>query len=366
MKSKSMFTTFRHRFTPLVVAATLFSGLLALGCRAQGVAALRDDLRKTLIGSHATAILNAQKTSEMTVGEVIQERVRFTSEPGQDVFVLVHRPKAEGRYPAVIVQHFLGGTKDYPAFSFLYQTMAQRGFVVVAIDGRFRGERQNGTSLEAAMIAALKGGKGNPFLYDTAFDLIRLIDYLQTRPDVDPEKIGMTGFSEGGILTWLTSAADERIRVAVPIIGVTNFGETLSNADLPNAQLRIKLFEPVFKEYAKDLGENEINSKVLKSAWNRLVPGMLDRFDAANVIPQIAPRPLLILSHELDELFPIEGAKQVYNRVRSRYQEVNAVDRVDFRIAPGLTHAPTNVFQLLAEVNAMLDWMDRWLKRPAA
>jgi dienelactone hydrolase len=50
-------------------------------------------------------------------------------------------------------------------------------------------------------------------------DTIRAIDYLQTRPDVDPERIGMMGISMGGMNTWLTAAADPRVKVAVPCIG---------------------------------------------------------------------------------------------------------------------------------------------------
>ena len=111
----------------------------------------------------------------------------------------------------------------------------------------------------------------------------------------------------------------------------------------------------------KDQGEKEITLKLMKTAWEKLVPGMLDKFDAPAVLPLIAPRPMLVLNHELDELFPLEGAKRAAAATRVRYEAANAADHFDFRIAPGLKHAAFN----LGELNGMVTWMERWLKAPA-
>ncbi|MFN3653107.1 MAG: alpha/beta hydrolase family protein [Armatimonadota bacterium] len=344
----------------LVLVTTL---LVAVGCRAQAPAAapaspqaLREEFRKTVLGSRTPTPLNPQTVSQNTLGKVKVEKVRFTPEKGQDAVAVIYRPVAEGKHPTVIVQHFLGGSKDHIAFIPLMNTLAQRGYVVAAIDARYRGERQNGKTLEAAMLEALRGGQERPFLFDTAYDLLRLIDYLETRPDVDPQRIGMTGFSEGGILTWMCAALDDRIRVAVPIIGVTSFAQAFE--DGPSLNEKVRLFEPVLREHARDLGEKEINGKVLRSAWQKLVPGMLDRFDAPNLLPLIAPRPLLILNHEQDELFPVEGARRCFAVCQARYKELKAEGRLELRVAPGLKHAAFN----FGEVTSMMDWMDRWLK----
>ena len=66
-------------------------------------------------------------------------------------------------------------------------------------------------------------GPAHPLYYDTVWDQQRLIDYLQTRDDVDPKRIGMIGFSKGGIETFLCAGSDERIAVAIPCIGVQSF-----------------------------------------------------------------------------------------------------------------------------------------------
>lgn len=321
-------------------------------------ASSREEFRKLVMGGRKANPLNPRPVASTDVGMIRRETVRFTPEEGHDAVAVIYRPKAEGRYPTVIVQHFLGGSKDHIALSPVLYGLATKGFLVAAIDGRYRGERQNGTSLDAAMLQALRTGKGHPFLIDTAYDITRLIDLLVTRPDVDPKRIGMTGISEGGILTWMCAFLDERIQVAVPVIGVTCFGECFSE-DGPDAAARIRLFEPVLREYAKATNQTEINARLLRSAWERLVPGMLDRFDAPHVIPQLAPRPLLVLAHEQDELFPVDGARKVYEAAKVRYQALKAEDRLDFRVAAGLKHSGFNI----QEVTGMMDWMERWLKK---
>ncbi len=78
-------------------------------------------------------------------------------------------------------------------------------------------------------------------------------------------------------------------------------------------------------------------------------------------MPLIAPRPMLIISHERDELFPVEGARKAYTAVQARYRELKAEDRVEHRVSPGLAHSAFS----FPEVTGMIDWMERWLKAPA-
>src|SRR5437764_8305349 len=105
---------------------------------------------------------------------------------------------------------------------------ATRGFLALAIDGRYHGERTK-AGYDNAIFRAYKTGKEHPFYYDTVWDVMRLIDYLETRDDVDPKRIGLIGISKGGIETYLAAAADSRIAVAVPGIGVQSFRWALEN-----------------------------------------------------------------------------------------------------------------------------------------
>ena len=108
-----------------------------------------------------------------------------------------------------------------------------KGFIAVAIDGRYHGERTakgpGAAEYVEAILRAYRTGNDHPFLYDTVWDAMRLIDYLETREDIDSRRIGMIGFSKGGIEAYFTAAVDPRVAVAIPCIGVQNFRWGLEN-----------------------------------------------------------------------------------------------------------------------------------------
>ena len=107
-----------------------------------------------------------------------------------------------GRRPVIIALHGTGGNKsdELP----LMRQLAARGFIVVAIDTPYHGERSRagrGTvDYNAAIVRAWHDPehREHPFYFDTVWDVMRLIDYLQTRPDVDPGASGCTEFPKGG------------------------------------------------------------------------------------------------------------------------------------------------------------------------
>jgi dienelactone hydrolase len=339
---------------------------LAPGCRAEtphasGAASpesLRRDFRSLVFEGRTVRPLLPRTVLTHTAEGRRVERVQFETEPGEQAVAAIARPEtAAGRLPAVIVQHYLGGTKDDPLIQGLVWQLAGRGYLAIAIDGRFRGER-GATSLQQAMDRAFETGKGRPWLIDTVYDLLRTVDYLASRPDVDPKRIGMVGISEGGIETWMAAAADERIAAAVPIIGVTRFASAISDLSSPDGRARVKLFEPFLQRAAHRMGETAVTEKVVREAWDRLVPGLRDRFDADRLLPLIAPRPLLILNHERDELMPLQGAREAYAAARRRYVSLGAADRIRLDVAPGLPHKGQDP----TEIVAMFEWLDRWLK----
>ena len=135
------------------------------------------------------------------------------------------------------------------------RTLAGRGLAVAAIDARHHGERiKTGTHLDqyfSAILQTYKTEKGRPYLYDTVWDVMRLIDYLQTRPDVDPQRIGVMGISRGGTEAYLAAAADPRIAAVVPIIGVQSFQWAL---DHDQWRPRVGTFGPVAEAAARSEG----------------------------------------------------------------------------------------------------------------
>src|ERR1043165_657406 len=163
-----------------------------------------------------------------------REHFSFARDAAQRVpGLLLKATNATGRLPVVIVMHGTGGTKE-GVLPWL-EKLAGRGFVAVAIDARYHGARTKagkGTDdYNAAITQAWRDQREHPFYYDTVWDAMRLVDYLATRDDVDPQRIGLTGISKGGIETYFTSAVDTRIAVSVPCTGVQSFRWALDHND---------------------------------------------------------------------------------------------------------------------------------------
>lgn len=299
---------------------------------------------------------------------LVSEHVDFATEKHPDgtlerVPALVVRPegmKPGEKRPAVIVLHGTGGTKEGNR-SWL-ERLANRGFVAIAIDGRYHGERSGlgvGTkSYNEAIVKAWRAKDGepqaHPFYFDTCWDIWRTIDYLQTRPDVDPERIGMIGISKGGIETWLAGAVDERVKVAVPCIGVQSFRWSLEHE---RWQARANTIKEAHEVAAKDLGEAAINQKVCRELWGKVIPGILDEFDGPSMLRLFAGRSLLILNGERDPNCPLEGAELAFASAKQAFHAANADDHLEINVAKGTGHAVTKEQQ-----EAAVEWFVRWLK----
>src|SRR5687768_5504526 len=171
--------------------------------------------------------LDASVRLRPETGDYTIEEISFASEAGQRVpTLLIKRRGAAPRQPAVIVLHGTGGSKE--GMTARLRELAAKGFVGIAIDGRYHGARAAASPdglppYQAAILRAYRTGRERPFLFDTVWDVMRLVDYLETREDVDPRRIGLTGISKGGMETYLAAAVDPRIAAAVPLIGVQSF-----------------------------------------------------------------------------------------------------------------------------------------------
>jgi dienelactone hydrolase len=293
----------------------------------------------------------------------VLEDLRITSEikPGQTserVPISILRPAAAKKLPAVIVLHGTGGNRE-GMLPFMKE-LAERGIIGVAIDARYHGARTKegkGSALyNAAVLRAWQTKAGDamehPFYYDTCWDLWRVIDYLETRPDIDAKRLGMIGFSMGGIQTWLAASVDERIKVIVPAIAVQSFRWSLDNDQWQGRARTIKL---AHEGAAKDLGEPEVNAKVCRALWQKIVPGITDQFDCPSMLRLCAGRPLLILSGTKDANCPYGGAKLAIASAQRAYQEAGAGDRLQVIIADvGHTVTPE-------QRKAAATWLERWL-----
>lgn len=300
------------------------------------------------------------------VGDFIEEVVTFVAEKKADgqverVPVLLVKPvKLQGRAPVVIVLHGTGGTRE--SYRGWLTDLARRGIIGVAIDARYHGARVPGRkgaeAYNEATIRAWRSEPGkpheHPFWYDTCWDLWRLVDYLETRPDVDAKRIGMCGISMGGIETWLAGTTDERVAVLVPLIGVQSMRWSLEN---DRWQARANTIRAAHEAAAKDLGEPRVNARVCRELWAKILPGILDRFDCPSMLRLAAGRPMLILNGEKDPNCPLEGARLAFAEAEKAYRAAGAAEKLKIQVAAGVAHRVTEEHR-----QATLDWFVRWLK----
>jgi dienelactone hydrolase len=213
--------------------------------------------------------LSTESTALPASGRIAREHFSFATEASERVPGLALRlTTMTGRRPVVIVLHGTGDRKE--GMLPLLEGFADRGFLAVAIDARHHGERAAGPNdYVRAILQAYRTGHGHPFLYDTVWDVMRLVDYLETRPDVDKTRIGLLGISMGGMETYLAAAADPRIAAAVLVIGVQSFAWALAN----NAwQARVETILPAVAGAARD-GLRPIDAELVRDFYDRACPG---------------------------------------------------------------------------------------------
>jgi dienelactone hydrolase len=282
--------------------------------------------------------LNARVTRTTPRTGYVIEHVMFESLPGFVVTANLYRPERPGKSPAILMSmgHWDSGKA---AGQLIAVNLVRRGFVVLAYDPVGQGERQQafdarfghspiGGPVEQHFMngpAAILMGQAvsRYFIHDG----MRAIDYLVSRPEVDPERIGATGCSGGGTQTTYISALDPRVKVAAVACYMNSF-QTL---------------------FAGSIGDSE-----------QSVPGFLAAgLDQTDYVELFAPKPWLMTSTE-DDFFTPAGARQVFEEAQRWYEIHDAHDRVKWVVGPGGHGTPKVVRQ------AIYDWMVRWLKPEGA
>ncbi len=294
---------------------------------------------------------------------VLIEKGFFYSEATEKVPLLIYKPisKEIKKTPVVICLHGTGGSKDDANIKSLLYRFSKLGFMAVAIDARYHGERVKKTTghnyYTEAIIQAWQNKdtahQQHPFFFDTVYDLWRLVDYLVTRPDVDTGRIGMMGISMGGIETWMAASVDTRIKVAVPVIAAQSFKWSLQNE---RWQGRAHTIWAAHEQVAKDLGDTGVNSKNVLALWNKILPGITDEFDCPSMIRLFAGRPLLLLSTEKDQNCPLPGAEIAFAAAKTAFQSKNAMDKLQIDVEPNEPHRFT-----AKHIEMTIDWFKKWL-----
>lgn len=162
--------------------------------------------------------LKAVVTGILERGDYVVEKLHFQSLPGAYVIGNLYRP-AKITEPLPAVLYLCGHTKGkvHPPYQAQPRWFGQHGYVALVLDPIQLGESQgvhHGTYHQGRWDWPSRG-------YTPAgtevWNAMRALDYLQTREDVDGERLGVTGLSGGGAISWFLGAADERVKVVVPV-----------------------------------------------------------------------------------------------------------------------------------------------------
>lgn len=299
----------------------------------------------------------APKISELPqTNGLLRFHFTYAADAQQRVPGILIKGASRGRRPVIISLHGTGGAKESQV-AFLTNAVS-KGFIGVAIDGRYHGERtQQGKGAAAyheAILRAYQTGQEHPFLYDTVWDILRLIDYLETRDDVDAGRIGVIGFSKGGMETYLAAAVEPRIAVAVPCIGVQSFRWALEHDAWKS---RMETIQPAVNAAAQEAGLELPDAEIVRKFYDRVVPGIYGPFDGPAMLPLIAPRPLLVINGEIDPRTPLPGVEECAAATRKAYAAQGAEEKFVLRIQKQTAHKVNP-----DSLQAAMEWFEKWLK----
>jgi cephalosporin-C deacetylase-like acetyl esterase len=276
--------------------------------------------------------LHAATTGQLERERYRVEKVVFQSMPGLYVTGNLYIPKQVGRKPAVL---YLCGHAPSPwGAKVQYQHhgiwLASHGYVAFLIDtiefGEISGIHHGLHDLDMWNWLSLGYSPAGPEVWNA----IRALDYLTARPEVDSSRIGLTGISGGGAITWYAAAVDERFKVASPVCSTWSA-----------------------RSQVADKG-------VVENCDCIYFPNTFG-FDLLTVGALIAPRPLKPLSAMRDVMFPPPGYHEVSRQLKPLYELYGATEKfADYEY--DAQHEDILPFRKQAD-----EWINRWLKNdPAA
>ncbi|MCX8183865.1 MAG: alpha/beta fold hydrolase [Crenarchaeota archaeon] len=214
-------------------------------------------------------------------------KVYFNSVNSERVPALISIPSGRGKHPCVVFLHGYGGSKeDMLSFASL---VAAEGYAVIAIDAEFHGERrEKGKALYSPNLEESRNG-----IIQTIIDLRRAVDYLETKEEIDVERIGYVGGSMGGILGAIFIGVEPRIKAAALLVAGGNMSLMIMRSQHPAI--------PAIRRYMEEQG---MTYKELQEKLNLV--------DPLNFIGKFAPRPVVFHLGKYDRIVPAEAGEQLY------------------------------------------------------
>jgi acetyl esterase/lipase len=242
--------------------------------------------------------------------------------------------KRPAKAPGLLYIHWHGGMYDLGKEQLLAGVNAQlayapvcaeKGLVTLAIDSWCFGGRKHDTSGRTGEEDAFKLmlWRGQVLWGMMMFDEMRALDYLASRPEVDPSRLGALGMSMGATKAWWLAALDTRVRLCLDICCLTDFAELIRTRNLKGHGIYY------------------------------YVPSLLKHFQTAEINELIVPRPRLSVNGRKDNLTPPEGVVHVRDHLSPLYRKHGREE--DCRI-----ELFDCAHQELPEMRSLiLEWMDK-------
>src|SRR5581483_1275192 len=310
---------------------------------AAGMERRRDLLRRTVLGVLGglpeRTPLNARVVGTLERSGYRIEKVIFESQPRFYVTANLYIPtRGTPPFPAILypLGHEPGG-KAYPVWQQMLGSLAQKGFVALTWDPLGQGERSQfydpdwqdsklpGSTVEHTVLGTQCLLIGDHIARYTIFDGLRALDYLISRKEVDPSRIGCTGNSGGGTHTTYLSALDDRIQAAAPSCYISSWRRMLESLGPQDA-------EQVFP------------------FW------LANGLDYPDFLYSFGLKPFLILS-AIRDFFPIDGARETFAEAQRVFTAAGAAEKLAFFDADD-GHGYTEPRRMRA-----YNWFRRWLQK---
>jgi dienelactone hydrolase len=314
-------------------------------------AAARAKLGEVLAYQPPPVDLRPDVIDTVDMGDYVRERIVFSTSPHFRVpaYVLVPKTASATPAPAIVDLHSHGGMylfgkekvidlgegRNHAAMGPYHlenyegrptaTALVRRGYVVISIDAFMFGERRlmvdedltegfdraayssdDVTRLNArcrareATLAKSLVFAGTTWPGIVAWDDMRTVDYLASRPEVDPRRIGCIGVSMGGYRALYLAGLDERIAAAC----VAGFMSSV---------------QPM------------IHRHIDTHSWVHFLPGLHRWLDLPDVASLMAPKPLLVLQCSRDALFPLAGMEEAIRTLSAVYDKAGANGRFTSR-----------------------------------
>ncbi len=257
--------------------------------------------------------LHATVTGTLERDGFVVEKLHFQSRPGLYVTGNLYRPQASRepqrpeKYPAVLYvcgHSGRGRSGNKTAFQDHGMWFASNGYICLVID-----------TLQLGEVAGIHHGTYNQgrWWWQAAgytpagvecWNGVRALDYLVSRPDVDAERLAVTGISGGGAATFWIAAADERVKCAVPVSGMSDL-------------------------------ESYVTNKVINGHCDCMMMINTYQWEWTTIAALVAPRPLLFANSDKDPIFPMDGNRRIIDRLRKLYTMYGKPELVDEYVSAG-------------------------------